>query len=93
MSKVKILFLIPFTSKSADFNEIVRLKGAEKQAVSLCNGPEKQAVSLRNGLEKEALSLRNGPEKQAVRLRNTNIIEFGTVTETWLPISQARYGD
>ena len=53
------------------FYEIIRPKGAEKQAVSL----------------------RNGPEKQAVSLRNTNIIEFGTVTETRLPISQARYGD
>ena len=41
-----------FTSKSADFYEIIRPKGAEKQAVSLRNGPEKQAVSLRNGLQK-----------------------------------------
>ena len=43
---------IPFTSKSAIFYEIIRLKGAEKQAVSLRNGLEKQAVSLRNGLDK-----------------------------------------
>ena len=50
--QVKISFLAPFTSKSADFYEIIRPKGAEKQAVSLRNGPEKQAVSLRNGLEK-----------------------------------------
>ena len=42
----------PFTLKLADLIENVRLKGAEKQAVSLRNGPEKQAVSLRNGLEK-----------------------------------------
>ena len=49
---VKISFLDPFTSKSADFYEIIRTMGAEKQAVSLRNGPEKQAVSLRNGLEK-----------------------------------------
>ena len=34
------------------FDEIVRVKGAEKQAVSLRNRLEKQAVSLRNGLEK-----------------------------------------
>ena len=74
--------MAPFTSKLADFYEIIRPKGAEKQAVSLHNGPEKHAVSLRNGLEKLAVSLRNGPEKQAVRLRNTNIIESGTVTET-----------
>ena len=46
--KVKISFLVPFTSKSADFNEIIRPKGAEKQAVSLRNGPEKQAVRLCN---------------------------------------------
>ena len=50
--KVKISFLAPFTSELADFYEIIRPKGAEKQAVSLRNGPEKQAVSLRNGLEK-----------------------------------------
>ena len=31
----------PFTSKSADFYEIIRPKGAEKQAVSLRNGLEK----------------------------------------------------
>ena len=42
----KISYLAPFTSKSADFYETVRVKGAEKQAVSLHNGPEKQAVSL-----------------------------------------------
>ena len=35
-----------------DLYEIIRVRGAEKQAVSLCNGLEKQAVSLRNGLEK-----------------------------------------
>ena len=56
----EISFLASFTSKSADFYEIIRSKGAEKQAVSLHNRPEKQAVSL----------------------HNTNIIEFGTVTET-----------
>ena len=39
--KVKISFLTPFTSKSADFYEIIRPKGAEKQAVSLRNGLEK----------------------------------------------------
>ena len=50
--KVKILFSAHFTSKSADFYEINRPKGAEKQAVSLLNDPEKQAVSLRNGHEK-----------------------------------------
>ena len=48
----KNLFLAPFASKSADFYEINRPKGAEKQAVSLRNGPEKQVVSLCNGLEK-----------------------------------------
>ena len=42
----------PFPPKLADFAENIRVKGAEKQAVSLRNGPEKQAVSLRNGLEK-----------------------------------------
>ena len=42
----------PFTPKLADLAENVRLKGAEKKAVSLRNGPEKQAVGLRNGLEK-----------------------------------------
>ena len=42
----------PFTSKSGDFYEIFRVKGAEIQAVSLRNGPEKQAVSLLNRLEK-----------------------------------------
>ena len=42
----------PFTSKSADFYEILRPKGAEKQAVSLNNELEKLAVSLPNGLEK-----------------------------------------
>ena len=41
MLKVKILFLVPFTSKSADFYKIIRPKGAEKQAVSLRNGLEK----------------------------------------------------
>ena len=46
--KVKILFLAPFTSKSADFCEMIRLKGAEKQAGSLRNGLENQAVSLPN---------------------------------------------
>ena len=39
--KVKISFLAPFTSKLADFYEIIRPKGAEKQAVSLRNGLEK----------------------------------------------------
>ena len=39
--KVKISFLAPFTSKSADFYEVIRPKGAEKQAVSLRNGLEK----------------------------------------------------
>ena len=32
--------LAPFTSKSADLYEIIRVRGAEKQAVSLRNGPE-----------------------------------------------------
>ena len=50
--EVKNSLLAPFTSKSADFYEIIRPKGAEKQAVRLRNGPEKQAVSLRNVLEK-----------------------------------------
>ena len=31
--------LAPLTSKSADFYEIIRPKGAEKKAVSLRNGP------------------------------------------------------
>ena len=35
-----------------DLYEIIRVRGAEKQAVSLCNELEKLAVSLRNGLEK-----------------------------------------
>ena len=39
--KVKISLLAPFTSKSADFYEIIRPKGAEKQAVSLRNRLEK----------------------------------------------------
>ena len=34
-------FFAPFTSKSAGFYEIIRPKGAEKQAVSLRNGFEK----------------------------------------------------
>ena len=44
----KDFVLAPFFSKSADFYEIIRPKGTEKQAVSHRNGPEKQAVSLRN---------------------------------------------
>ena len=51
INRFKISSCPPFTAKLAAF-ENVRLKGAEKQAVSLRNGPEKQAVSLRNGLEK-----------------------------------------
>ena len=39
--KIKISFLAPFPSISADFFESVRVKGAEKQAVSLRNGLEK----------------------------------------------------
>ena len=39
--KVKSSFLAPFTFKAADFYEIIRPKGAEKQAVSLRNGLEK----------------------------------------------------
>ena len=35
----KNFVLDPFTSKSADFYEIIKPKGAEKQAVSLRNGP------------------------------------------------------
>ena len=31
-------FFTPFTSKSADFYDILRVKGAEKQAVSLLMG-------------------------------------------------------
>ena len=50
--KVKILFLVPFSSKSADLYKIISVRGAEKQTVSLRNGLEKMAVSLRNGLEK-----------------------------------------
>ena len=45
----------PFTSKSADLYEIIRVRGAEKQTVSLRNGLEKMAVFLRNGLEKYAV--------------------------------------
>ena len=37
----KISFFAPFTSKSAGFYEIIRPKGAEKQAVGLRNGLEK----------------------------------------------------
>ena len=82
-----------FAPKLADFAKNNRPKGVEIQAICLRNEPEKQAVSLHNGLEKQAVSLRNGPEKQAVSLRNTNIIVFGTVTETQMPNSQAHYGD
>ena len=39
--KLKIFFLAPFTSKLADFYDIIRPKGAEKQAVSLRNRFEK----------------------------------------------------
>ena len=52
VNRFKISSCPPFIPKLADLAENVRLKGAEKQAVSLRNGPEKQAVSLRNGLEK-----------------------------------------
>ena len=48
----KNLIWPPYPPKLADLAKDIRVKGAEKQAVSLCNGPEKQAVSLRNGLEK-----------------------------------------
>ena len=53
----------------ADLHWNIRVMGAKKLSMSLCN------------------------EKQAVSLPNMNISEFGTVTETWLPISQAHYGD
>ena len=56
---VKNLILTPFSSKSADYNEYVRLKGAEKLSVSLRNGLEKASFSLRNELEKMSVSLRN----------------------------------
>ena len=51
----KIQFLTPLTTKSADLYEITRVRGAEKQTVSLRNGLEKMAVSLRNRLEKKAV--------------------------------------
>ena len=35
-----------------DLYEIIRVRGAEKQAVSLRNELEKKAVRLRNGLDK-----------------------------------------
>ena len=41
-------------SRVDDFSDShlkIRVKGAEKQTVSLCNGPEKQAVGLHNRLE------------------------------------------
>ena len=50
--KVSISFFAPFIFKSADFYEIIRVKGAEKQTVSLRNEPEKQAVSPHHWLEK-----------------------------------------
>ena len=67
INNIKNSFCPPFPSKSTDLAKNIRVKGAEKQAVSLRNGPEKQAVSLNNGPEKQAVSLRNGLEKYAVR--------------------------
>ena len=52
LNKAKHSFLIPFTSKIVDLNKSIRVKGAEKQTVSLRKEPEKRAVSLRNGHEK-----------------------------------------
>ena len=63
VNNVKNSISPPFTSTWADLAKNIRVKGAEKQAVSLHNGPKKQAVSLRNGPEKQAVSLRNGLEK------------------------------
>ena len=41
VNKVKDSFFTPFTSRIADLDKNIRLKGAEKQAVSLHNGLEK----------------------------------------------------
>ena len=41
-----------FTSKSANLYEIIRVRGAEKQAVSPCDELQKLTVSFHNGLEK-----------------------------------------
>ena len=46
-----------FTSKSANLYEIIRVRGAEKQAVSTCNGLQKLTVSFHNGLENAVKSL------------------------------------
>ena len=40
-------------SKLADLNGNIRLKGVERQQLSLCNGPEELSVSTLNGLEKQ----------------------------------------
>ena len=69
--KAKNSFFVPFTFKIADLFKDIRVKGAEKQAGSLSNGPKKWAVSVCNMLEKWAGSL-----------HVTNIIKFGTVTQT-----------
>ena len=42
----KYFVLSPSTSKSADLYEIIRVRGAEKQTVSIINGLEKLAVRL-----------------------------------------------
>ena len=52
LNKGKNWFRTPFTSKIAYLHKNLRVKGVEKQEMSLRNGSEKQAVSLRNGLEK-----------------------------------------
>ena len=75
------MFLAPFTSKSADFYEILRPKGAEKQPVSLRNGPEKQAVSLCNT---NIIEFCIGTETCLPISQDP----YGD----WLPVSQARYG-
>ena len=45
--KGKKSFFAPFISEIAKWIENIRVKGAEKQAVSCHNGPEKRVVSLR----------------------------------------------
>ena len=46
-------------SKLADLNGNMRLKGVERQHLSLCNGPEELSVSPLNDLEKQLFSLGN----------------------------------
>ena len=59
MHTVKICILPPFSSKLADLDLNIKLKGVEKASVSLRIGLEKVSVSLHNGLEKVSVSLRN----------------------------------